>query len=100
MRCGACAKRSARFLRRDVGMSAALRILFVTSECTPWSKTGGLADVSAALPAALRGPGSDARVLMPAYPSVPLDGARNVKVINASPPLPAARLLQAVLPNG
>ena len=44
-----------------------MRILFVTSECTPWSKTGGLADVSAALPAALRGLGSDVRVLMPAY---------------------------------
>ncbi|HEV8519697.1 MAG TPA: glycogen/starch synthase, partial [Burkholderiales bacterium] len=28
-----------------------MRVLFVTSECTPWSKTGGLADVSAALPA-------------------------------------------------
>ena len=33
-------------------------------------------------------------------PSVPLDGARSVSVINASPHLPAARLLQAVLPNG
>jgi len=81
-------------------MAEAMRILFVTSECTPWSKTGGLADVSAALPAALRGLGSDVRVLMPAYSSVPLDGARSVTVINASPHLPAARLLQAVLPNG
>ena len=30
-----------------------MRVLFVTSECFPLVKTGGLADVSAALPLAL-----------------------------------------------
>lgn len=46
----------------------ALRALYVTSEVYPLAKTGGLADVSAALPAALRDYGIDTRVLLPAYP--------------------------------
>ncbi|HYW93491.1 MAG TPA: glycogen synthase GlgA [Gammaproteobacteria bacterium] len=44
-----------------------MRILFVTSEAEPLMKTGGLADVSAQLPAALAGLGHDVRILMPAY---------------------------------
>jgi starch synthase len=42
-------------------------ILFVSSEAYPFLKTGGLADVSYSLPAALRGLGADVRLLMPAY---------------------------------
>jgi starch synthase len=45
-----------------------MRALFVTSECHPLIKTGGLADVSAALPAALAEHGIDIRVMMPGYP--------------------------------
>ena len=45
-----------------------LRILYVTSECAPLVKTGGLADVAGALPSALRRLGVDARVLLPGYP--------------------------------
>lgn len=44
-----------------------MRALFVTSEVYPLAKTGGLADVSAALPAALRDFGIDSRILLPAY---------------------------------
>lgn len=44
-----------------------MRVLFATSECTPWAKTGGLGDVSAALPHALAALGHELRVLMPAY---------------------------------
>lgn len=47
-----------------------MKVLFVTSEIAPWVKTGGLADVSAALPAALRAAGCDVRVLVPAYPAL------------------------------
>ncbi len=48
-------------------VAAALKVLFVTPECAPWVKTGGLGDVSAALPAALTALGHEVRVLMPAY---------------------------------
>ncbi len=45
-----------------------MRILFVTSEAYPLAKTGGLADVSRSLPAALKRKGADIKVVMPAYP--------------------------------
>ncbi len=45
-----------------------MRVLFVSSEIFPLAKTGGLADVSAALPAALASLGVDMRLLMPGYP--------------------------------
>jgi starch synthase len=44
-----------------------MRALYVTSEIYPLTKTGGLADVSAALPSALRQLGIDVRVLPPGY---------------------------------
>jgi starch synthase len=47
-----------------------LRVLFVTSEAAPFAKTGGLADVSSALPRALRGRGIDVRVVMPLYAGI------------------------------
>lgn len=43
------------------------RVLSVASECVPLIKTGGLADVVGALPAALAELGWDMRVLLPAY---------------------------------
>ena len=47
-----------------------MRVLFVTPECAPLTKTGGLGDVSAALPAALRALGHEVRVLIPGYGEV------------------------------
>ncbi len=47
-----------------------LKVLFVTSELAPFSKTGGLADVSAALPKALARLGCDIRILTPFYGSI------------------------------
>ena len=43
------------------------RVLSVASECVPLVKTGGLADVVGALPAALAPIGWEMRVLLPAY---------------------------------
>jgi len=47
-----------------------LRVLSVASECAPVVKTGGLADVVGALPAALAPEGVEMRVLLPGYPAV------------------------------
>jgi len=45
-----------------------VRVLFVSSEIYPLAKTGGLADVSAALPKALAVLGAEMRLLLPGYP--------------------------------
>ena len=45
-----------------------MRVLFVSSEIYPLIKTGGLADVSAALPKALSALGVEMQLLLPGYP--------------------------------
>ncbi len=50
--------------------STPLKILFASSEIAPFAKTGGLADVSASLPAALASLGHQVVVVMPLYRSV------------------------------
>jgi starch synthase len=47
-----------------------LKILYVSSEVTPFAKTGGLADVAQALPEALIALGHDVRTVMPKYLSI------------------------------
>jgi len=47
------------------------KILFVGSECVPFIKTGGLADVMGSLPKALNEQGCDVRVAMPFYKCIP-----------------------------
>jgi starch synthase len=51
--------------------ASGLKVLFVASECAPFAKTGGLADVAGALPKALRRRGLDVRVVMPLYRGIP-----------------------------
>ncbi len=48
-------------------MSDKLKVLFLSSEAVPFAKTGGLADVAGALPAALKRLGVDVRLVLPFY---------------------------------
>ena len=58
-----------------------LRVLSVASEVYPLVKTGGLADVVGALPAALAREGIDTRTLVPGYPAV-LDALRGAETVH------------------
>ena len=44
-----------------------MKILFVSSECAPFSKSGGLADVAFSLPPALQKTGDDMAIVIPMY---------------------------------
>lgn len=83
-------------------MADPLRILYVTPECAPWLKTGGLADVSSALPPALEACGADVRVLLPAYTDLQqhIAHSRIRARLPAHGPLPSASLVEAPLPSG
>jgi len=47
-----------------------MKILFTASECVPFVKTGGLADVVGALGPVLAGQGHDVRVILPLYSAI------------------------------
>ena len=57
-----------------------MKVLFAASECAPFVKTGGLADVIGAVPKALSGAGAEVKVLIPAYPALRnlADGGKSV----------------------
>ncbi len=78
-----------------------MKILFVTSEVHPLVKTGGLADVSAALPAALQALGQDVRLLIPGYIPVldKLENKRTVATFAVFPGQPEVKLLSAKMPH-
>ena len=48
-----------------------MKILFTASECVPFIKTGGLADVVGALAPVLARKGHDVRVILPLYTAIP-----------------------------
>ncbi|MGG1875996.1 glycogen synthase GlgA [Paenibacillus cisolokensis] len=48
-----------------------MKVLFAASECVPFIKTGGLADVIGALPKALQEAGMDVSVIVPKYRGIP-----------------------------
>ena len=78
-----------------------MRVLFVTSEVYPLAKTGGLADVSRALPIALRERGADVRVLLPGYPSA-LELLENPRIVAKLEPIlgvPGGNLIAGSLPG-
>lgn len=62
-----------------------MKVLYVTSECWPFAKTGGLGDVAYALPKALKKEGLDVRVILPKYSTIPnylKEKLREVAVFN------------------
>jgi starch synthase len=67
-------------------------VLHVAAECFPWVKTGGLGDVVAALPAAQRATGLDARLLLPAHPALRAALADRVEIARIGAVFGAARV--------
>jgi starch synthase len=55
-----------------------MKIAVVASECVPFSKTGGLADVVGALPGALASLGHEVSVFLPKYRQTKINGAKTV----------------------
>ncbi|WP_066291999.1 glycogen synthase GlgA [Bacillus sp. FJAT-29937] len=47
-----------------------MKVLFVVSECVPFVKSGGLADVAGSLPKEMKKLGTDIRVILPKYQSI------------------------------
>ena len=58
-----------------------MKILFVTSECAPFSKSGGLADVAFSLPPALKASGNEVAVITPAYQCVKEKFGKELKTV-------------------
>ena len=59
-----------------------MNVLFATSECAPFVKTGGLGDVAGSLPAVLRQKGVDARVILPLYKCIPQEYKDKMRYID------------------
>jgi len=78
-----------------------MKVLHVAAEVFPIVKTGGLADVVAALPLALAEQGADVRLLLPGLPAVldAVQGARAVIDIGACFGALRVRLLLARMPG-
>ena len=78
-----------------------MKVLHVAAEVFPLVKTGGLADVVAALPVAQAQAGADVRLLLPGLPAVMdgVQGARTVVDIGACFGALRVRLLLARLPG-
>ena len=78
-----------------------MRVLFAASEAYPLAKTGGLADVSAALPRALAEFGLDVQLIIPGYPQA-LSAAVEQSVAAVIPDESgdgAARLVRGRMPD-
>ncbi len=82
-----------------------MNVLFVSSEVTPFSKTGGLADVSGSLPTALANLGHQVTVVTPAYRQarqhgLPLEPMGQTLEIPIGTKLVQGQLLRCPRPGG
>jgi len=83
------------------GEAKSMKVLYAASELFPLAKTGGLADVAAALPSALARLGADVRLVLPGYPSA-IEKAQHLReAVPAGmlPHAPDARVLATVTPH-
>lgn len=60
-----------------------MKILFATSECAPYSKSGGLADVAFSLPPALKKSGNQVEIVTPYYKCVKDRFAEEIDFVKA-----------------
>ena len=84
-----------------MNMPGRLRVLQVAAEIFPLVKTGGLADVLAALPVALSDAGADVRLLLPGLPAI-VDSVQGTRTLLDTGPCFGAlrvRLLLARMPG-
>jgi len=58
-----------------------VKVLFAVSECGPFAKSGGLADVAGSLPKELISLGTDIRVILPKYGTIPEEYKMKMKKI-------------------
>jgi starch synthase len=84
------------------GTAASSKILYVTPEISDFVKAGGLGDVSAALPRALRAAYCDVRVLIPGYRQVlsRCQGFETVGRLDGVAGIPACEIAQVRMSDG
>jgi len=81
-------------------VSGPVNILFLSSEVTPYAKTGGLADVAGSLPGALNRLGINVSVGLPLYRSVKEGSFQRQSVLKGlNVPLAGQTLLQTFTPR-
>ena len=69
-----------------------LKVIFLSSEATPYAKTGGLGDVSGALPREIKKLGVDIRLVLPFYWSINNEHVQTSLVSTVDVPMGAYRL--------